>query len=71
MAFKNKEDANAYINKYHRENYDKIILLAPKGSREIYKAAAKVQGLTLSKFVVGCVEEKIERMKNPDSFNES
>lgn len=70
MAFKNKEDAYAYINKYHRENYDKIVLLAPKGNREIYKAAAKLQGVTLSKFIVSCVEEKIKKMKNSDEVIE-
>lgn len=64
MAYKNRQDAYNNINKYQKENYDRITVMASKGKKAEYQAAAKLKGLSLSAFVMQCVDEKIEELKN-------
>lgn len=64
MAFTKKEDEYKYIADYQKENYDRITLLAPKGMKKDIKAAAELKGMTLSAFVMSCVQAEIDRMKN-------
>lgn len=64
MAYKNKQDAYNNINKYQKENYDRITVMASKGKKAEYQAAAKIKGLSLSAFVMQCVDEKIAELKN-------
>lgn len=52
-----------YINKYQKENYDRITVMADKGKKEEWKTAAKLKNMSLSQFVMFCVNEKIEEMK--------
>ena len=63
MAYAKKEDAIAYINQYQKEKYDRITVMAAKGKKEEYTAAAKAKGMKLSAFVQYCVEKELERMK--------
>ncbi len=63
MAFTDKKEAYKYVNNYQKENYDRITVMAAKGKKEEYKAAAKLRGLTLSAFVMECVDEKLKEMK--------
>lgn len=63
MAFTDKKEAYRYVNNYQKENYDRITVMAAKGKKEEYKAAAKLKGLTLSAFIMECVDEKIKEMK--------
>lgn len=63
MAYKNKEDMYRSVNRYQKENYDRITLMATKGKKEEYRAAAKLKGVPLSRFIMDCVDEKIENMK--------
>ena len=64
MAYKKKEDAYNYINKYQKDKYDRITVMAAKGKKEEYQTAAKLKGMKLSSFVQYCVDKEIERMKN-------
>lgn len=59
MAFTDKKAAFAYVNEYQKEKYDRITVMAKKGKKEIYKKAAKEAGLSLSEFIMQCVDEKI------------
>jgi len=59
MAFADKKAAFAYVNEYQKEKYDRITVMAAKGKKEKYQAAAKKAGLSLSAFVEMCVDEKI------------
>lgn len=52
-----------YINKYQKEKYDRITVMADKGKKEEWKIAAKLKSMSLSQFVMFCVNEKIEEMK--------
>lgn len=64
MAFTDKQAAFSYINQYQKEKYDRITVMADKGKKEAYQSAAKLKGMSLSAFIMACVDEKIESMKN-------
>lgn len=62
MAFSDKQAAFRYVNEYQKEKYDRITLMADKGKKETYQAAAKEAGLSLSAFIMKCVDEKIGKV---------
>lgn len=64
MAFSDKQAAFNYINQYQKEKYDRITVMADKGKKEEYQLAAKSKGMSLSAFIMACVDEKIESIKN-------
>lgn len=64
MAFAKKEDELSYIAKYQKDKYDRITVMAAKGKKEEYQAAAKLKNMKLSAFVQYCVEKELDRMKN-------
>lgn len=64
MAFTDKQAAFNYVNQYQKENYDRITIMAKKGKKAEYQAAAQLKGMKLSAFIMSCVDEKIESMKN-------
>ena len=49
------------VNKYISNNYDRINITLPIGQKEIWKSAAKEQGLSLNDFIRKCVSDKIEK----------
>lgn len=59
MAFTDKQAAFAYINRYQKENYDRITLMVKKGKKAEYQEAAKQAGMKLSAFAEMCIDEKI------------
>ena len=63
MAYANKQAAFNYINEYQREKYDRITVMASKGKKAEYHAAAKQSGLSLSAFIMQCVDEKIQSLQ--------
>lgn len=63
MAFTDKQAAFKYVNDYQKENYDRITVMAKKGKKAEYQAAADLKGMKLSAFVQDCVEKEIARMK--------
>lgn len=46
-------------DKYLREKTDRISICVPKGKREEYKDYAKLQGKSLTQFMIDCIEDKI------------
>lgn len=64
MAYKNKQDMYNNVNRYQKEKYDRITVMASKGKKAEYQAAAKLKGMSLSAFVMQCVDDKIAEMKN-------
>lgn len=63
MAFKEKEKELSYIAKYQKENYDRITIMAPKGTKEDIQAASKLKNMSLSAFALDAINKEIERMK--------
>lgn len=62
MAFTDKQAAFKYVNEYQKEKYDRITVMAEKGKKAIYQEAAKKAGMSLSAFIMYCVDEKIEKI---------
>jgi hypothetical protein len=48
-------------NKYQKNNYDRINILAPKGYKEEVKKNADACGMSLSAYIVQAINEKIEK----------
>ena len=49
------------VNKYVKNNYDRINVTFPKGQREIIKDHAKKYGENVNAFIVRSVNERMER----------
>lgn len=49
--------------KYLKEKTDDIRLRVPKGLKEKYKKEAKKRGISMTKFIVQCVEKNIEESR--------
>lgn len=53
---------NKASQKYQKENWERINLAVPKGTKERYRQEATKQGYTsLNKFIKDAIDEKIER----------
>lgn len=63
MAFKDREKELSYIAQYQKDNYDRITVMAPKGTKDQIKKAAELKGMKISGFVLDCVQKELERMK--------
>ena len=49
------------VNKYVKNNYDRINVTFPKGQKEIIKDYAKRHGESVNAFIVRSVNERMER----------
>ena len=49
------------VNKYVRENYDRVNVNMPKGKKEVAKAHAAAQGESLNAFINRAINETMER----------
>ena len=51
----------ASVNKYVKNNYDRINVTLPKGQREIIKAHAEARGESVNAFITRAVENQMLR----------
>ncbi len=51
------------VNKYMRENYDRVNLTMPKGQKDKIKAHAESNGESLNGFINRAISETMEREK--------
>lgn len=60
---------NKYQNDYKQKNYDRLMVLLPKSTKEVIKLHADKLGLSLSMYAYKAIREKIERdsISDPDS----
>lgn len=49
------------VNKYMKENYDRINLTMPKGSKEAIKAHAEAMGESANGFISRAISEQMQR----------
>lgn len=63
MAFKDREKKLSYIAQYQKDKYDRITVMAPKGTKEDVRRAAELKGVKMSAFVLDCISKELERMK--------
>ena len=62
MAYKKKEDAIAYNNKYIKEKMDRVNLTMPKGKKEVLQAhAEQFDGGSVNKFINRAIDEQMKR----------
>lgn len=54
------------VNKYVKNNYDRINVTLPKGQREIIRAHANAQGESVNGFIRRAIRESIEREKKQE-----
>lgn len=47
------------VAKYVKNNYDKILVIVPKGDRDAIKEAAARSGMSLNAFIVQAIKEKM------------
>ncbi len=63
MAYADKKAGMDYVNKYQKEKYDRITVMAAKGKKAEYQEAAQRQGLSLSAFIMACVDNHIKELQ--------
>lgn len=61
MAEREKFDFQKYNNEYKKQNYDRIICLSPKGTKEKIQVAADCEGVSISEWIRQAITEKLER----------
>lgn len=54
------------VNKYMKENYDRVNLVMPKGRKDAVKAHAEKTGESLNGFINRAIDEAIERDEKAD-----
>lgn len=47
------------VNKYVRENYDKVLLTMPKGKKDVIKAAAEKRGESVNAYINAAIDERL------------
>ena len=53
--------AQRAVNKYMKENYDRVNLTMPKGKKEKIQEQADSQGLSVNAYINAAIDEKMER----------
>lgn len=51
------------VQKYVKNNYDRVVLTLPKGKREDVRGYADALDMSLNAYIIQSIEEKIERGK--------
>lgn len=49
------------VNKYVKENYDRVSVNLPKGKKDIVQDCASSNGMSVNAFINAAIDEKIER----------
>ena len=49
------------VNKYMKENYDRVNLTMPKGKKDVVQAHATQQGESVNAFINRAIDEAMER----------
>lgn len=63
MAYKDKQQLYDYNNKFQRETYDRIQVLAKKEEGQRIREAAAAAGETVSAFILGAVRDRMDKEK--------
>lgn len=50
------------VQKYVKNNYDRVVLTLPKGKREEIKKYAEMEDKSMNAFIIQAIEEKISNM---------
>ena len=47
------------VNKYIKNNYDRVNLTIQKGKKDEYRKIAQSKGISLNQFIIDCIEANI------------
>lgn len=53
--------AQRAVNKYMKENYDRVNLTMPKGKKEKIQEQADCKGMSVNAYINAAIDEKMER----------
>ena len=56
--------SSAVKNKWNAKNYDRIVLVVPKGEKEIIKSAAEQEGKSVNAYILEAVHDKMNQKNN-------
>ena len=62
MAYKKTDKLIKYNNQFNKDNYDRISLMIPKGTKEVIQLCAKVDGESVNGFINRLIDAEIDRM---------
>lgn len=51
-----KFDRVAYQNEFNKKNYDRITIMAPKGSKDTLKQLSSSDGISVNKYILNAIE---------------
>ena len=51
-----KFDPLKYVSEYTKEHYDRITIIAPKGTKQSVMKSAKDNGMSASKYILGAIK---------------
>ena len=49
------------VNKYVKQNYDRVNVTMPKGKKDEYKAYAQSKCMSLNAYIIGLIEADIKK----------
>lgn len=49
------------VNKYVKQNYDRVNVTMPKGKKDEYKLHAQSKGLSLNAYIISLIETDIKK----------
>ena len=49
-----------YKNKFISENYDRIFLTVPKGTKALIEEKAKAEGMSVNSFIISLINKEVE-----------
>lgn len=49
------------VNKYVKQNYDRVNVTMPKGKKDEYKAHVQSKGMSLNAYIIGLIEADIKK----------
>ena len=55
------------VNKYVKNNYDRVNVTMPKGKKDTIQAHAEKQGLSTNAYINAAIDEKMERDNSVES----
>lgn len=57
----NKQEQIRYMNRYNKNKYDRISLMAPKGHKEKIKEAANAENMSMNEYIMSAIAARMEK----------
>ena len=58
----NKQEQIRYMNRYNKNKYDRISLMAPNGHKEKIKEAANAENMRMNEYIMSAIAAKMEKI---------